>query len=228
LIVYKAVNKINGKIYVGQTVKALRTRIGEHFNRPRTPFDYALRKYGRMNFEITILDICGTREQMNEREIYWIKAFNCKSPNGYNLNDGGNGSNPSPGTIEKLKLINKGRVRSEEERWKNREAHLGRPQSEETRRKHSDALKRRYATVNHHMLGKTIPEDVKRKMSASGKGKNAGAKNGMFGKPSPMRGRHHKEESILKNRLAHLGVKQCEKTRKKISESVRALWAQRS
>lgn len=91
MIIYKAQNKINGKIYIGQTKNVLSKRISEHISSNKfTYFRNALLKYGVHAFEFSEVDCSNTQEELNSKEQYWIKFFNCKSPNGYNLTDGGN------------------------------------------------------------------------------------------------------------------------------------------
>ena len=46
------------------------------------------------------LEKCYSNEQQDEREIFWIATFNSKRPNGYNLNDGGNGNPGYLHTVE--------------------------------------------------------------------------------------------------------------------------------
>ena len=58
-------------------------------------------------------------ETLYDREIYWIKKLNTKSPNGYNLHDGGRGGclNPSDELRQKLsdaKKRNRRRDKAEE------------------------------------------------------------------------------------------------------------------
>jgi group I intron endonuclease len=90
MIIYKIRNKINGKIYIGQTIRFLNSRIAEHME-AKTHIGFALRKYGIESFEIKVIGIAGLKEVANEKEKYWIKELNCKHPNGYNLTDGGEG-----------------------------------------------------------------------------------------------------------------------------------------
>ena len=80
-----------------------------------------MRKYGIENFTIEVLEECYSREQLNEREIFWIAKLNCKHPNGYNLTDGGEGSKgfteetlarmraykPSPEMLARMSVIQK-------------------------------------------------------------------------------------------------------------------------
>lgn len=46
----------------------------------------AIKKYGKENFSFEILEYA---ENYNEREKFWIKYYNSKVPNGYNIQDGG-------------------------------------------------------------------------------------------------------------------------------------------
>mgnify|MGYP000219592706 CR=1 FL=1 len=92
MIVYKATNKKNGKIYIGQTVNTLKER-----NRTRkygkSIFDYAFRKYGEDGFDWEILEEVDNIDLLNERESYWIEFYNSTDRKiGYNLKGGGNNS----------------------------------------------------------------------------------------------------------------------------------------
>ena len=71
-IIYKIENKINHKIYIGQTRFTLERRIKEHFKTYKNlHIDNALRKYGLDNFDISILeDVDNSR--LSEREIYLL------------------------------------------------------------------------------------------------------------------------------------------------------------
>ena len=50
-----------------------------------------MRDCGLENFTIEIIERCENQNELNEREKFWIKVLKCKSPNGYNLLDGGSG-----------------------------------------------------------------------------------------------------------------------------------------
>lgn len=56
MIVYKATNTLNGKVYIGQTIQTLDKRANQHYRDMRsikknTPFQDAIQKYGFGNFE---------------------------------------------------------------------------------------------------------------------------------------------------------------------------------
>lgn len=88
--IYKITNKLNGKIYIGQTTNPTR-RFQEHrakgYSQEEEKILYkAFDKYGISNFSFEILEEV---ENYNEREKYWIKVFNSMAPNGYNMTPGG-------------------------------------------------------------------------------------------------------------------------------------------
>lgn len=96
MIIYKAVNKTNGKVYVGQTKNSLAYRRDQHIRETRckthknTYFHDAIQKYGEDNFEFSIIDTADTKEEADEKERYWIKYYNSTDKKcGYNLVTGG-------------------------------------------------------------------------------------------------------------------------------------------
>lgn len=86
--IYKITNNINGKVYIGQALNT-ETRFRQHCKDCAKDclVDYAIKKYGKENFSVEILEhqIC----DYNEREKYWIKQLNSLAPNGYNISTGG-------------------------------------------------------------------------------------------------------------------------------------------
>lgn len=110
--IYKIENKINGKIYVGQSVsieKRWTTHRNTATNKYSDSYDYplyrAIRKYGLENFTFSIIEECKVSE-LNEKEIYWIDFYKSYDKNfGYNLTLGGNRSTPISLTLEKVEEI---------------------------------------------------------------------------------------------------------------------------
>lgn len=94
--IYVVTNKINGKQYVGQTVRDLGDRLKRHFNDAEKGddlyFHRAILKYGKENFLIEEIDTAETREELNKKEIYWIGKLDTYK-NGYNSTLGGEGGN---------------------------------------------------------------------------------------------------------------------------------------
>ena len=90
MIIYKATNKLNGKCYIGQTIKNLGTRKYQHLHSYKTPFHKVL-KGNEENFEWKILCKCCSIQELNEMEVYYQKYFNSIWPNGYNMIEGDSG-----------------------------------------------------------------------------------------------------------------------------------------
>lgn len=106
MIVYKIQNKINNKIYVGKTKQSLNKRIYDH-SRSQSHIGNSLRKYGLKYFEISIIDEANSNEILSDKEIEWIKFYNCKYPRGYNLTDGGDGGATVTGNKQSKEHIEK-------------------------------------------------------------------------------------------------------------------------
>jgi predicted transcriptional regulator len=93
--IYRIVNDINEKTYIGKTVHSLKERWAEHIsesNRDRAkdrPLYRAIRKYGIEHFHIELVEECSDTI-VNEREIYWIERYGTFK-NGYNATIGGDG-----------------------------------------------------------------------------------------------------------------------------------------
>ena len=112
--IYIIKNKINNKVYVGQTKVSIKLRFQNHLSAARCGKDYiigkAIRKYGEENFYIELLEECLASE-LNEREMYWIAFYNATDNKcGYNMSLGGN-VNRKPTQIDEdlvLKLFKEG------------------------------------------------------------------------------------------------------------------------
>lgn len=96
-VIYKFTNLVNGKIYIGQTVKRFRDRLADHvWKMKNNPcyFHKALLKYGLVNFDIEIIEKDIDPTQLNGLEIYWISYYDTTNRDkGYNLTKGGSGKN---------------------------------------------------------------------------------------------------------------------------------------
>lgn len=92
--VYKITNKINEKIYIGQTSQSLRQRYNAHKSKTNRGSNLrlhrAMRKYGFDNFEIKLLSEFETKEDVDREEIRLIKELKTQDNKiGYNIADGG-------------------------------------------------------------------------------------------------------------------------------------------
>lgn len=93
--IYKFTNKINGKVYIGQSVNIER-RYYDHLKRDdsKNYFHRAIKKYGKDNFLFEILEEY-SEENLNDREKYYIAKYNNNNRKlGYNSTSGGDGAEP--------------------------------------------------------------------------------------------------------------------------------------
>lgn len=89
MIIYKITNNVNGKVYIGQTVRTLKERIGEHLRHNNLVVQKAIHKYGINNFKFEVIDKANNIDELNKKEIKWIDFYHCLIPFGYNQCIGG-------------------------------------------------------------------------------------------------------------------------------------------
>ena len=93
MIIYKLTNNVNGKSYIGQSIRTLEERLYEH-SKPSKGRCYAIhhafQKYGIGSFSADIVCECDTIEELNEMEIYYIELYDTYN-SGYNESCGGYG-----------------------------------------------------------------------------------------------------------------------------------------
>lgn len=139
--VYKITNKVNNKVYIGITSKGISARWKEHIYNAEhgCPFKLhnAIRKYGRDNFSVELIDFCNSWNELTEKEKMYIEQYkSLQDEFGYNLTEGGDGTF--------------GRLHSEETKDKIRQKAIGREVSDDTRLKLSEAGKIRTEAKNNY------------------------------------------------------------------------------
>lgn len=148
MIIYKITNLMNNKIYIGQTTQTLKERMRAHLKdyKRNLPIDVDLYKYGIENFKVEVIDNATNKEELDQKEIYYIKLYNSKYPNGYNLSDGGS--------------TTKGYHHRQESKDKMREV----------KRKCGKKISEAYIGEGNPFYGKKHSEESKKKMSEKRKG----------------------------------------------------------
>lgn len=92
--IYKIINDINDKVYVGMTNFSIEKRWAEHCrdskknSKENRPLYRAMNKYGIDHFQIQLIE---ETDSPQEREKYWIEYFD-SFKKGYNATIGGDGS----------------------------------------------------------------------------------------------------------------------------------------
>ena len=191
----------NGKNYIGITAD-LAHRLVMHFNdkankKRQTLLARAIRKYGKDNFQVFMLEEVDTWEIACRRERHYIRLYDTYKINGYNMTLGGDGQY--------------GLIHSEKTRMKMSASHIGkgcgpdnpmygkpgpmrgRKQSNESREKLSVSCKGRVPWNK----GKKCPQ-------------LSGERNGFFGK-------RHSDETKVKILLSRSDYKVSEETKRKQS-----------
>ena len=71
MIIYKTINLVNGKFYIGQSKNNNSNYYGSG-----NLIKKAIKKYGKENFRKEILCICNSPQELNEQEKFWINKCN--------------------------------------------------------------------------------------------------------------------------------------------------------
>ena len=122
--IYKIVNDVNNKLYIGKTTKTIEERFKQHLKKAKDKVNRylydAMNHYGIDHFSVSLIEEC-TDNIVDERERYWIAFYHSNDKNfGYNMTEGGEGGdtwskNPhKEQTSQKLREANTGKKRSPE------------------------------------------------------------------------------------------------------------------
>lgn len=168
MIIYKTTNLLNGKIYIGQDSLNRQNYLGSG-----RAISKALKKYGKENFKKEILCNCSSKEELDEKEIYFINLFKSTDRKlGYNISAGGGGALGIKLSNERKQIIskaNKGKIMSVETRNKISKAHKGKSFSEE-HKKNIKLNHHNVSGINNPMFNKKHSEKTKKIISQKNKG----------------------------------------------------------
>lgn len=184
--IYKITNKLNNKVYIGQTRSARPTDryakhkyIASHLEKEKyvSLIHRAMNKYGLDNFTFEIIEEV-ENNLLNKKEMEYIQIYNSLVPNGYNLTKGGEGT------------LGFSRPQSEEEKNRRRESnknfYILHPEKKEELRERTKKL-----WEDEEYRHKVTESNIKfhQKHPDLFKGKN----NSFYGK-------HHSQETVDKLR----------------------------
>lgn len=230
--IYKIVNKINQKFYVGQTVN-FRSRKSHHLGELRrgvhqNPFlQRSFKAYGEENFDFEVIEEYTfpedyskdyIREYLASREIYFMWTLKPEYNSNYNITESCIGIKMTEETVEKMRKALTGRKLSKEHKKKVSEGLIkcfeerGYSHTEEQKNKISKSKKGIKKTSEHiekhrqALLGGNHTEEHKKKISESLKGRE-------FTEA-------HKEalSEGIRKAIEERGYTVSEETRKKMSE----------
>jgi group I intron endonuclease len=197
---YKIINLINGKIYIGQTVQPEK-RWYQHRRdaaNPKYPIHFAINKYGAHNFEFEVIASCKSQDDANCMEEELIKQYDSlvKNGKGYNISLGGMVAQKSDEWKQAL------------EKWR---SSLTQEEKDAINKKRSDATIKQIETQGHPSLGKKRNEEQLKQMS-------------LTRQDHPI---EYTEEIRQHMSKAHIGLKDTEETKKRKSESIKKSWEKR-
>ena len=242
-LIYKVTNKINGKVYIGQTTLSLSTRRKEHLKNvkygSKFHFHNAIRKFGSINFIWEIIDIAKNRIELNKKECLYIKEYNSFNKKyGYNMTFGGEGMSPNEELRTKISKSNigkhnywKGKNLTDEHKQKlsisklgnknglGNKARKGLPVLEETKQKISNKLK-----------GHEVNQNTRDKISKGNKGKIRSVEcrkahsEKMKGRQAWNKGIPMSKEAKDKLRVINIGKKHSKEQIEKQRTSIKIYW----
>lgn len=154
--IYLTTNLINGKKYVGQH-RSARFQPDKYIGSGVLLLK-AIEKYGIENFKCELLESCNSDDELNEKEIYWIKKLNAvEDEDYYNLCKGGLGHTCDP--------WNKGKT-GVQKRTPTMDAAL-------EKGRHLPASPKLKQILSEYRQNVVVSEETRQKLSANQKGKKS-------------------------------------------------------
>lgn len=162
--IYKITNTVTNKHYIGQTrshrlnrgkyrpfgyMGRFKDHISESQSNKKHTCKYlnsSIIKYGKDNFDCELLIRCSI-DELDAYEQQFIKDYDSKYPNGYNLTDGGQKGGCRKGTkvsVDNADIVARTIVEHSDPNWFRK-----RPRSDETKQRISDAIKQSINKEGH-------------------------------------------------------------------------------
>lgn len=199
---YRITNKINGKIYIGQSVDVVR-RWYEHKrvatkDHPNMLISCAIKKYGNDAFDFEVIACCKSWDDANETEMLLISQYDSLVDNnkGYNVSLGGYNAPKSEAWLKSM------------EEWRNS---LTTEERAKISKKQSQATIQQIAEKGHPAAGRIVSEDTRQLMRK-------------IRLENPV---EYTAEVRQRMSEAHIGTKDTEETKEKKSDSAKEAWERR-
>lgn len=137
MLIYRIINLVNEKSYIGLDSTDEPNRVKYHFfaKRRRTIIEKAITKHGFENFKVEILQRCSSMEELNEAEVFWISYYETTNTKfGYNILPGGRGYKLSDIKDDKRRNdMLKSRLRGFRKKWEGKTLEFKRKSTEHLR-----------------------------------------------------------------------------------------------
>lgn len=199
--IYKIVNLVNGKVYVGSAVN-LRKRKSYHLCDLRKGIhknqhlQKSFNKHGEISFKFCIVEIVDDKSQLIEREQYYIDLHNATNrKHGFNIRLFASSNLGMEHSIEskiKISESRKGKCCGHDNPFygKRHPDEIMQKINEKKRNVPEEIRDSRRRQLSESHKGKKLPEEQKRKISEANKGKRCGADNpnysGKYSNKSPV------------------------------------------
>ena len=161
--IYLIENKLSGKQYIGQHTY---NNLENNYFGSGIIIQNSIKKNGKENFNKEILEICN-KDNINEKEIFWIKEKNTMVPIGYNLTKGGEGNlgwKPSKETKKRISNSSKGKKMDDNFKKRMKELSTGKNNP----RYGKQLSKEIKDKIRNSLLGFKHTKETKDKMSKAG------------------------------------------------------------
>jgi group I intron endonuclease len=200
IYLYRVTCQINGKIYIGQTVKPA-ARWWQHRNDatdPHIPFHYAIKKYGAHNFDFEVIAVCKGQDNANYLETFLVEQYDSYVNNnkGYNATHGG---------------MNAPKTEAFKQMMRDWHASLSSEEKEKRSRIAAQNTVQQITTQGHPAAGREVTQETR----------------GLMRKIRLENPIEYTEEVRKNMSEAHIGIKDSEETKQRKAESAKEAWEKR-
>lgn len=158
-VIYLIRNKINGKVYIGQTTVSVAERWSSHCKTDSycLLLRKAIKKHGRENFDVSAIDSANSKSELDAKEVFYINQHDSTNRDkGYNLREGGSFGKHSEESRKRMSIS----VRKAYENPEFKEKLI----AYRTGKKRTPEYCKR---ASQRMLGTTVTTEAKEKISKS-------------------------------------------------------------